>query len=72
MFSMIAAGLIVGLAGSLALLTAVRSLLFGVRPADPMVIATAAAIFLAAAFIAGGLPASRAATIDPLVALRHE
>ena len=72
MFSMIAGGLIVGLAGSLALMTFVRSLLFGIRPLDPLVITTAAAVFLAAAFIAGGLPASRAARIDPMVALRHE
>ena len=72
MFSMIAAGIAAGLAFSFALLTWVRSLLFGIRPADPLVIATAAAIFLAAAFIAGGLPAFRAAAIDPLVALRHE
>ncbi len=72
MFSMIAAGLIVGLAGSLAFMTFVRSLLFGIRPLDPLVMTTAAAVFLAAAFIAGGLPASRAASIDPMVALRHE
>jgi ABC-type antimicrobial peptide transport system permease subunit len=30
------------------------------------------AIFLAAAVIAGGLPARRAASMDPLIALRHE
>jgi len=72
MFSMIAGGLIVGLAASLALMTFVRSLLFGIRPLDPLVITTAAAVFLAAAFLAGGLPASRAARIDPMVALRHE
>jgi len=72
MFSMIAGGLIVGLAASLALMTLVRSLLFGIRPIDPFVMTTAVAVFLAAAFVAGGLPASRAASIDPMVALRHE
>jgi hypothetical protein len=72
MFLMIGAGLIAGLGGSIVLLTAVRSLLFGLRPADPLVIATASAVFLAAAFIAGGLPASRAVAIDPMTALRHE
>lgn len=72
MFGMIAAGLLVGLAGSLAFMTFVRSLLFGIRSVDPLVITTAAAVFLAAAFLAGGLPASRAASIDPMVALRHE
>ena len=72
MFGMIAAGLIAGLAVSLALMTFVRSLLFGIRSLDPLVITTAAAVFLAAAIIAGGLPASRAASIDPMIALRHE
>jgi predicted permease len=72
MFSMIAGGLIAGLAASLALMTFVRSLLFGIRAVDPLVMTTAAAVFLAAAFIAGGLPASRAAGIDPMIALRHE
>lgn len=72
LLSLIAAGLIAGLAGSLALMSFVGSLLYGIRPADPLVIVTAAAVFLAAAFLAGGLPASRAAGIDPMVALRHE
>jgi len=72
MFSMIAGGLIAGLVASLGLMTLVRSLLFGIRPVDPLVMTTAAAVFLGAAIIAGGLPASRAAGIDPMVALRHE
>jgi ABC-type antimicrobial peptide transport system permease subunit len=72
MFGMIAGGLVAGLAASLAVMTLVRSLLFGIRTVDPLVMSTAAAVFLAAAFLAGGLPASRAAGIDPMVALRHE
>ncbi len=72
MFSMIAGGLIAGLGASLMLMTFVRSMLFGIRPLDPLVITTAAAVFLVAAFLAGGLPARRAAGIDPMVALRHE
>lgn len=70
--ALIAGGLAAGLAGSLALMTFVRSLLFGVRPADPLVMITAAAVFIGVALIAGGLPAGRAAAIDPLRALRHE
>ncbi len=72
MMSMIAGGLVIGLVGSLVVMSFVRSLLFGIRPADPLVMTTAAAAFLVAALIAGGLPASRAAAIDPMVALRHE
>jgi predicted permease len=66
------AGLAAGLACSLALMTYVRSLLFGVRPVDPAVTMTAAAVFLFVALIAGGIPARRAAAIDPMIALRHE
>lgn len=63
-------GLAVGLAASFAVTTALQSLLFGIRPVDPLVMGTAAAVFLAAAAVAGGLPARRAAGVDPTVALR--
>jgi putative ABC transport system permease protein len=46
--------------------------LFGVRPADPLVIGTATAVFLAVAVIAAGIPARRAALMDPLLALRND
>ena len=69
---LVAGGLAAGLACSFALMTFVRSLLFGVRPVDPMVVITGVGVFLAAALIAGGLPANRAVTIDPIAALRHE
>ena len=70
--AMIAGGSILGLGASVALLTGIRSVLFGVRPADPGVIATATVVFIGIAMIAAGLPARRAASIDPAVALRHE
>jgi predicted permease len=70
--ALIAGGLAAGFAAALALMTFVRSLLFGVGPVEPAVMITGAAVFLAAALIAGGLPAGRAAAIDPMVALRHE
>uniref|UniRef100_Q024U5 Permease n=1 Tax=Solibacter usitatus (strain Ellin6076) TaxID=234267 RepID=Q024U5_SOLUE len=69
---LIAGGLVVGLAGSLALMRATESLLFGVAAADGRVIGGAAVIFAGAAMIAAGLPARRAAAIDPVVALRQE
>ncbi len=68
----LAVGLAAGLAGSIAFLRLARSLLFEVRPADPIVIGTALAVFLAAAALAAGLPARRAASIDPVIALREE
>jgi predicted permease len=69
---LIAGGLAAGLGASLALMSLVRSLLFGVRPLDPLVMITGAGVFLAAALIAGGLPANRVASIDPMIALRHD
>jgi hypothetical protein len=67
-----AAGLMAGLAGALMLMRFTQGLLFGVQLVDPLVIGTALAVFGGAAVIAGGLPARRAAAIDPAVALRHE
>ncbi len=65
-------GLLAGLAGSLVVMRLTQSLLFGIEPADPLVIGTAMAVFLLVSALAGGLPARPAAAIDPLVALRHE
>jgi predicted permease len=70
--AMVGTGLLAGLAGSLGLMTLLQSLLFGIRTADPLVIATAMSVFLFAAFAAGALPANRAAGVDPMVALRQE
>jgi predicted permease len=72
LFGTIAGGLVVGTAGALVLMRFVRSLLFEIGPADPLVVGTAIAVFLAAALVASGLPALRAAKLDPVVALRHE
>jgi len=50
----------------------VGSLLFGVRPFDPTTIITATAVLVAAGTLAGFLPAYRSASVDPMIALRHE
>jgi predicted permease len=50
----------------------VTSLLFGMKPNDPIAIMLAAAILILAALIAGSIPARRASHIDPMTALRHE
>jgi putative ABC transport system permease protein len=69
---MAGAGVIAGLVASFALSQVVRGLLFQVEPAEP---ATYAAVVLVLALVVLGataIPAWRAATIDPAVALRHE
>jgi putative ABC transport system permease protein len=69
---MLAVGVVAGLALSLAAGRLVTSLLYGIRPADPWIIAAAAAILAIATAIAGYLPARRAAALDPTAALREE
>jgi predicted permease len=49
-----------------------KSLLFGVAPADPAVIATSVAALIGVAVLAALLPARRASRIDPMMALRYE
>jgi predicted permease len=65
-------GLGVGLAASFGATGLVRSLLHGVEPNDLLTLATGTAVLLAAAVSAACLPARRAASVDPMKALRHE
>jgi predicted permease len=65
-------GLAFGVWGALFLGRAIRGLLFGVQPTDPMTIAGVAAILLAVGVLACLIPARRAAGTDPVAALRFE
>ncbi len=65
-------GVLVGVAAALAVMTLFKSLLFGIQGVDPLVIGTALGLFIAAGLLAASLPAQRAATIDPVTALREE
>jgi predicted permease len=67
-----AVGCILGLGGAVAASRLLRSLLFGVSPFDPLVLSLAAIGVLLLAVLASGLPALRAASIDPMQALRGE
>ena len=67
-----AIGIVIGLVGAFALTGLAKSLLFEVTPTDPLTYAAVAFVFIAAALIAGYMPARRAAAIDPIEALRCE
>jgi len=64
-------GLLAGSVLALAAARALRSLIFGVQPADPVSFAIAAAILLGASAIATLIPALRIARIDPAESLRE-
>jgi putative ABC transport system permease protein len=65
-------GLVVGLAGALALTGLLRSLLFGIGPRDPVTFLVVPCLLSAVAILAAFLPARRAARLDPMDALRTE
>jgi predicted permease len=65
-------GIAIGLMGASWLTGAMESLLFGVRPNDPLTFAIVSALLLAVALAATYIPARRATKVDPMVALRFE
>ena len=65
-------GLILGIVLAISAGEYIRSLLFGVAPADPWALATVVVILGVAGGLACWLPARRAARIHPMEALRYE
>ena len=65
-------GIAIGIAGAVALTGLVKSLLFEVPPTDVLTFGVVGLTLLAAAAVASFLPARRAASVDPNVALRAE
>jgi putative ABC transport system permease protein len=69
---LVGTGVVVGIAGALALTRFLQALLYEVTPADPLTF-TAATLALAGVAMAACLnPARRAMTVDPMTVLRHE
>jgi putative ABC transport system permease protein len=69
---MVVVGLVLGLAATFALTRVMKSLLFEVSPLDPVALTAACLSMTLIGLVAGFLPASRAARIDPVTTLRDE
>jgi ABC-type antimicrobial peptide transport system permease subunit len=69
---LIGVGLVVGLGLTLAGGKAASSMLFGLKPRDPLTLALALVILAVIGFAASFLPAHRASRLDPMSALRYE
>ena len=69
---MSAIGLAIGLPLAYGIGRLVESQLFGVKASDPLVFIAAAVSLAGVAMLAGWLPARKAASVDPMVALRYE
>ena len=65
-------GVAAGLAGAFVLSRLMQSLLFGVRPDDPLTFVVMSLMLMIITFLASYIPAQRAARIDPIVSLRYE
>jgi hypothetical protein len=66
------AGTVAGVIAGMALMRALRSVLYGVSAADPTSFAAAAILLMTVALLASYMPARRAMKTDPMVALRYE
>jgi predicted permease len=69
---LLAAGAAIGVPAALAAARLIKSLLFALDPSDPLTIACATVVLFAAGALAGFLPARRASSVEPALALRSD
>ncbi len=69
---LIAVGLVLGLAGALGVTRLFETMLFGIRPGDPVFLLGACCVLVITGIAAAYVPAARAASVDPMQALRSE
>jgi putative ABC transport system permease protein len=65
-------GLVLGVAGALAVQRLIAGMLYGVAPSDPLTIASVSLFLFGVSLLASWLPGRRATRVDPLVAMRSE
>lgn len=66
------AGIAIGVAITLKLTPVLSSLLYGVKPSDPLTFVVVSLILTGVAVLASYIPARRATNVDPMLSLRHE
>jgi predicted permease len=66
------AGVVLGIVGAGLLTKSMQTVLFDIRPSDPLTFAQVVVVLLGAALLASWLPARRALKIDPVSALRYD
>jgi len=70
--ALVALGFAIGIPVALAASRLIRTMLYGLTPTDPAIIAAAFLVLIAASTAAAYIPARRAASVDPAIALRYE
>jgi ABC-type antimicrobial peptide transport system permease subunit len=71
-FELVLIGLILGVVGAASLQKLVATEIYGVRPLDPVLLASVMALLTIVALAACAVPARRALHVDPIIALRSE
>jgi putative ABC transport system permease protein len=69
---LVSIGICLGLVGAMVVARAISSLLYGISPFDTATFASVSLVLAVVAFLASYIPARRAASIDPMLALRYE
>ena len=65
-------GVVVGIAGAIGAARFIEGMLYGINPTDPLTLASVGGLVIALGAIAATIPARRATSVDPIIALRKE